>query len=655
MFFYSEIDVEIYKKGDNPSNRLLKKLKILNISIGHLLKVFEEFEYDPPLLLFRTIETVKIIKEPPNKLVINNGGTIYLECIATGFPHPLYQWFRKKEFLKDQQKNILKITNAQLIDQGLYICRVHNSGMKNSIFTNWSIIKIIFDIVKDTQSKDDAKPIYNKLVPFKPPKITRHPIAYLEIEENSTITLNCCALGIPNISFQWFKDGNTLEGQIYPNLNIVNCQQCKHEGIYQCKVSNDNGFVWSCQSQVTFLTNYSNLPSNKCNALSHLSDVKMPEIIYHPQAPSDRITVGSSIILACRAVGKLPLRYEWYKNNQIISGVETNELKFLNIQSDTEDGGCYQCRVYNTFGSSLSKPARICLDFTPDSIQITATDKIAILIGNYDYSPLLNSLETVKNDCKTLAARLDGLGFKVFTYLNLNHREMLEKIKIFIHTLKHSFSSRMYFVFYFGGHGFEKNGKSFLVPIQRVNNDNTQPLNSISQDLKNECICVERDVLYKLNDGKNNPSLIVFLLDICRLEEIGLDHLTLTNQHTEDFANQHSLNNNDVNLANPIMDTLTSANPCGSDLEIGGNYIFGYATSISNRAFEMEGQVNSIFMTHLLKFISLALPIEEILRLTRQSVFATEPLAKSNNQFPEIRSNLSKSFSLADKIVPKEP
>ncbi|CAK9302164.1 unnamed protein product [Gordionus sp. m RMFG-2023] len=573
-----EIDVEIYKKGDNPSNRLLKKLKILNISIGHLLKVFEEFEYDPPLLLFRTIETVKIIKEPPNKLVINNGGTIYLECIATGFPHPLYQWFRKKEFLKDQQKNILKITNA-----------------------------------------------------------------------------HCCALGIPNISFQWFKDGNTLEGQIYPNLNIVNCQQCKHEGIYQCKVSNDNGFVWSCQSQVTFLTNYSNLPSNKCNALSHLSDVKMPEIIYHPQAPSDRITVGSSIILACRAVGKLPLRYEWYKNNQIISGVETNELKFLNIQSDTEDGGCYQCRVYNTFGSSLSKPARICLDFTPDSIQITATDKIAILIGNYDYSPLLNSLETVKNDCKTLAARLDGLGFKVFTYLNLNHREMLEKIKIFIHTLKHSFSSRMYFVFYFGGHGFEKNGKSFLVPIQRVNNDNTQPLNSISQDLKNECICVERDVLYKLNDGKNNPSLIVFLLDICRLEEIGLDHLTLTNQHTEDFANQHSLNNNDVNLANPIMDTLTSANPCGSDLEIGGNYIFGYATSISNRAFEMEGQVNSIFMTHLLKFISLALPIEEILRLTRQSVFATEPLAKSNNQFPEIRSNLSKSFSLADKIVPKEP
>ena len=132
-----------------------------------------------------------------------------------------------------------------------------------------------------------------------------------------------------------------------------------------------------------------------------------------------------------------------------------------------------------------------------------ATGKVALVIGNQHYNckkSLSNALVHPVCDAKTLGSVLREMGYRVICLVDLDKAEMDKAIDGFCKMLKKA--PGMYGVFYFGGHGYEANGKTYLVPVDA-------PLNWNS-----ECTICADVVLSKMQQSKTK--LDVLFLDVCR-------------------------------------------------------------------------------------------------------------------------------------------
>ncbi|PIO29458.1 hypothetical protein AB205_0096420 [Aquarana catesbeiana] len=114
----------------------------------------------------------------------------------------------------------------------------------------------------------------------------------------------------------------------------------------------------------------------------------------------------------------------------------------------------------------------------------------------------------------------------------------------------------MYGLFYYAGHGYERSGRNYMVPI-----DAPQPYRP------ENCISVQR-ILQKMQERRT--ALNVVLLDTCR------------KWYNSDCA----------------VSTVTPLKPLG-------NTVYGYATSENAEAYEVQDEEFSsgIFMTYLKKHI----------------------------------------------------
>ena len=128
---------------------------------------------------------------------------------------------------------------------------------------------------------------------------------------------------------------------------------------------------------------------------------------------------------------------------------------------------------------------------------VVATDKVALLIGNYDYPNTL-MLKTTETDISTLARLFKKLQFKVIALLNLSKTEMLSFVDYFCKLL----DKGMYVVFYFCGRGFEENGGCYFVPTD------TKP-----DYTSHDCVSAEF-ILHRLQ--LPDPDLIVMIIDVSR-------------------------------------------------------------------------------------------------------------------------------------------
>ena len=136
-----------------------------------------------------------------------------------------------------------------------------------------------------------------------------------------------------------------------------------------------------------------------------------------------------------------------------------------------------------------------------DVLFVVATDKFALLIGNYDYPNRL-MLKTTETDVLTLARLFKKLQFKVIALLNLSKTEMLCIVDYFSELL----DKGMYVVFYFCGRGFEENGCCYFVPTD------TKP-----DYTSHDCVSAEL-ILCRLQEP--NPDLIVFIIDVSWIQYV---------------------------------------------------------------------------------------------------------------------------------------
>jgi hypothetical protein len=132
--------------------------------------------------------------------------------------------------------------------------------------------------------------------------------------------------------------------------------------------------------------------------------------------------------------------------------------------------------------------------------QLAEGKRLAIVIGNGRYLNA-NVLENPVNDARSMRDALQGLGFDVFEYENVNQAQMKEAIDKFGVRLK-DYSTGLFF---YAGHGIQSKGSNYLIPVDA----NIQSESQIEYD------CVQADrVLGFMEEAGSKINIVI--LDACR-------------------------------------------------------------------------------------------------------------------------------------------
>ncbi|CAB1313789.1 unnamed protein product, partial [Coregonus sp. 'balchen'] len=393
------------------------------------------------------------------------------------------------------------------------------------------------------------------------------------------VTLSVRAEGTGILNYQWFKSNKEeVFGGTRADL-IVTAQRSQ---LYICRVNDQFcNCVFSEWVKVKVLDIAKpGLP---------VAWQGEPHIAVHPVPQTVR--QGERLTLCCTAFGIPTPHYQWYRNGHPLLGKTTDTLQIENAEADHR--GTYLCHVSNVQEERWTEPADV--DIVPSN-QLTATDKVALLIGNLNYSHHPDLMAPTM-DVHELANLLQQLGFRVVSLLDLTRVEMLAAIDKFLLLLDRG----VYALFYYAGHGYERLGRNYLVAI-----DAPQPY------CPENCVCVQR-VMRKMQERRT--ALSVVLLDTCR---------TWYNQDC---------------IASEIRPLVPM-----------GNTVYGYATCEDAEAYEVQdgGKSTGIFTKYLNKHILQPEQVTHILEQVSEDL-GRDPFV-TGKQAVEIKHTLKEPRSLTDPV-----
>ncbi|VDK69307.1 unnamed protein product, partial [Onchocerca ochengi] len=149
----------------------------------------------------------------PRGDVINEGGSVVLECLVNGWPRPDVRWLKGAETISitgDRMRQLgsssFMILNAKAQDTGVYTCRA-----------------IAPEIISEPNS--------------------------VVAQETMDVEFNCEASGEPGPTISWYKNGETIIASEYfmieaTRLRVLGLVR-NDQGVYQCIAENDAGSVQS--------------------------------------------------------------------------------------------------------------------------------------------------------------------------------------------------------------------------------------------------------------------------------------------------------------------------------------------------------------------------------------------------------------------------
>ena len=417
------------------------------------------------------------------------------------------------------------------------------------------------------------------------------------LREGDSLCLTVDAIGYPPPNYQWYKDDEEIPGEMLNELRVDKATMAT-DGVYKCILSNGSeSSVASNEVTVRVMRSRPNNPEPPA------SDNPKPVITVHPV--SANVLPGQHHTLRCEATGKHPMTYVWYKDGEQLLNTNSSTLDFPAFAGEHIGGYC--CQISNAYGADVSQSAELALGEI-DVERNVASDKVALLIGNQDYTAAFHDalqggglLQHTIADTKTLGSLLhqDGMGFNVLSLGNLTRSEMVKGIEEYIHLL----SEDCYAFFYYAGHGFELNGKHYLLPVDA-------PAGWRQED----AICVQwvLELLWKAR-----PKMTVIILDMCRVRPT----TGRSNFEEYDFP---------------------------TDLS---KIVFGFATCSQSEAYERVAEDNGIYMKHLKNHICRDIKIEDVLHAVTTDVERdTLGCVYTERQRPEYVVQGGGCYSLRDPI-----
>ncbi|KAJ8417345.1 hypothetical protein AAFF_G00285720 [Aldrovandia affinis] len=410
--------------------------------------------------------------------------------------------------------------------------------------------------------------------------IVQHPVSAC-VPQNYTVTLSVRAVGTGPLKYQWFwSEEEEVPGGTDADLAF----RAESTQLYVCRVNDQH---YNC-----VFSHWVKVKVKDSRPLARLPRTwrEEPHIAVHPS--SQTVQRGERVTLECSAFGIPTPQYQWYRNGNLLHGETSETLQIKNVYGDQE--GWYLCAVSNVLEEKWTEPAevRIAKRLTDRA----ATDKVALLIGNLNYSHH-PTLMAPMMDVHELANLLRQLGFRVVSLLDLTKAEMQAAIDTFLQLL----DSGVYALFYYAGHGYECAGRNYLVAI-----DAPKPYRP------ENCVSVQ-GVMRRMQE--RDTALNVILLDTCRK-----------------WYNQHCTPSEIRSLA-PL-----------------GNTVYGYATCEDAVAFEVQdGERSSgVFTKYLNKHILRAEKVTHVLEQVSEDL-GRDPLV-TGKQVVEIRHTLKDPRALSDPV-----
>ena len=210
----------------------------------------------------------------------------------------------------------------------------------------------------------------------KPPKITKHPPANVQVPLLGNVTLTCSANSSSHVNYYWTKDNIILPFSNSPHLTLTNSQSTTG-GVYQCIAVNDAGSTVSLPTIVQIV-----IP------------LKFNQTI--PSLLHAYINDENAVHLSCDASGFPSPGWMWfYRQNNWENWHKINNTHsnvYTLIQPQTRDKGWYQCMAYTITSNITSTP--IYLD-----VFSTSVPRVQYTVAfNFFTTPYIKINQQITND-----------------------------------------------------------------------------------------------------------------------------------------------------------------------------------------------------------------------------------------------------------------
>lgn len=268
--------------------------------------------YEPSEVASRVIRveesTVPVITQSPQSLLAVAGEHVVLRGKASAFPDPAYQWYKDDLALSGATADSLVINGIKVEDAGMYqLAAINRAG---TTFSEEAEISVVPELV--------------------PPLILVQP-ASLEAEEFGSAILSVQASGRPTPDYQWYKDGEPIQGANTPYYALYQLSS-EDAGSYTVRVRNAAGEAESEEARVS------------------IQHVEAPFI---KAGPHDTTAVeGSSAYLAADVENAGSGWYVWLKDGKPFSTTDKDTLFFQSVS--LSDSGNYQLVMSNLAGTDTS-------------------------------------------------------------------------------------------------------------------------------------------------------------------------------------------------------------------------------------------------------------------------------------------------------------
>ncbi|MSU21549.1 MAG: hypothetical protein EXS30_09160 [Pedosphaera sp.] len=260
----------------------------------------------------------------PQSVTVSAGGSATFGVTATGSAPLSYQWYRNSSALGGQVNTTFSLSNVQSADTGSIYVKVSNAaGSVQSSTVSLTVIST------PPPPPPDAKPT-----------ITAQPQS-LTATEGGTATLTVVATGTAPFIYQWYftpsagvgvqslgaTGAKAVAGGTSATLQLspVTAAQA---GDYYAVVSNGVGSATSTIARLT-------------------ADPK-PQVVTQPQ--SREVPPGTNVTFTVAAIGRAPLSYQWYRDDQLIPGATQSSMTLNNVV-EADSGKSIAVLVSNASGS----------------------------------------------------------------------------------------------------------------------------------------------------------------------------------------------------------------------------------------------------------------------------------------------------------------
>jgi hypothetical protein len=290
-----------------------------------------------------TPSVAPVITAQPLNITVNAGQPANLTVTATGTPAPSYQWRKDGNSILGAVNATYAIATTQPNDAGRYDVIVSNAA---GAFISTTVTVTV----------------------NVPPAITIQP-ASITVNPNQSAGFIIAATGTPAPSYQWRKDGTSINGAIGTSFSIPSVQP-GDAGRYDVIISNIAGAMVSAPATLTV-----NLA---------------PTITSQPASVT--VNPGQAASFSVSATATPAPTYQWRKDGAVIAGATSATFTLASAQ--VADAGSYSVVVSSTTGTVTSSAATLTFNVAPSistqpaSVTAIAGQAVSFTVAAVGSAPL---------------------------------------------------------------------------------------------------------------------------------------------------------------------------------------------------------------------------------------------------------------------------